>query len=153
MTQLNTRNAKTYKPRSGAIKIAVLCDEPATFEKPSWGAGGKQSFPGAFMLVMIPRNKGVPDGYGNKPYDVYGADVARFMAEHDPVPGVENGYVKKVRVLAVLLTGDTEVLTMVDGKLEASTTAPAGHYLVQQPKGEQQAIAPDQFAQLYELAE
>ncbi len=150
---LNEFNARRFRPRKGVIKYAVLCDEPVTFQKPSWGKGGQQIFTKPFILIAVPRENKEPNPQGLIPYDVYGSAIDKFLNMHEPIPEVRNGWRKKTNVLAIRLTRETEVLTIVSGKEEAKTKAPAGHWLVQQPGGEQQVIAPEQFASLYEEVE
>ena len=131
--QLNEHNATRYKANPAFNKQAVLVWTPARYVL-SWGV---QEFEGPHMLV---------DGDTAHPY---GCALEEFFTTHKPVLSQPDRWYKNVEILALQLTETTEVVTLVDGKVEARSTAPAGHWVIRNPKGEQYCTDPTTFAQRY----
>lgn len=131
--ELNNTNAKTFKANPEFNKQAILTWGAADYTL-SWG---EQTFDGPHMIV---------DGDKESPY---GCALEEFFTTHKAVLGQENRWYKNVEVLAVQVTETTDIVTMVDGKEEARSTVPAGHWVLRNPKGEQYYNDPDTFAQRY----
>ena len=131
--QLNGTNAKRYQANPEFNKQAVLTWVPANYTL-SWG---KQNFDGPHMIV---------DGDTDAPY---GCALEEFFTTHKPVLGQENRWFKNVEVLAVKVEVETDIVTYVDGREEARSTVPAGHWVLRNPKGEQYYNDPETFSQRY----
>jgi len=142
---------KKFRSRAdGPVKVAFLNDEAASYIKPSWSSNefpGLQTFKGPHMVVLMERAGAEPIS-GLKPMDVYGCDITEWLETHVRVKG---GWRKSVIVEAFQLDKETNVTTMLGTSdvPEAVTTAPAGHWVVRNPRGEIYVNTPEQFSQQY----
>lgn len=134
--KLDESNSQLYRPRSNVERHVVLRWQPADYEL-SWG---EQSFDGPHMVVID------PDG------SEYGVELKAFFHTYVPVPEREHHYVKVAPVRAMRVSADTEIETILDGRVEARSTVKAGGYIVQNPNGEQYYNTPEEFERRYEPA-
>lgn len=130
---LDHTNAKVYQANPDFNKQAVLTWDPADY-KLDWGY---QTFEGPHMIV---------DGDKKQPY---GCALEEFITTHKPVLAQRYRWYKTVEVLALQVEVETEIVTLVDGKEEARSTIPAGHWVIRNPKGEQYYNDPETFARRY----
>lgn len=134
--KLDESNSQLYRPRSTVERRAVLRWQPADY-KLIWG---EQSFDGPHMAVT--------DLDGSE----YGVELKAFFTTYVPVPDHEHHYVKVATVRALRVSEDTEIETVIDGRVEARSTVKAGGYIVQNPNGEQYYNTPEEFERRYEPA-
>jgi hypothetical protein len=80
----------------------------------------------------------------------YGSELKAFFDTHRPVPERENHYVKVARVLALCVEEPVELVTWVDGRVEARAVVEPGGYILQNPSGEQYYNTAAEFAERYE---
>ncbi len=127
---LDESNSDLYQPRATKQKNAVLIWEPANYTL-EWGA---QAFDGPHMLI---------DGQ-------YGCALKEFFDTHKPSTE-PNTWTKTASIRAYKATEDTEIVTMIDGNVEATSTVPAGGWIVQNQGGEVYCITPAEFEERYQL--
>jgi len=127
-------NSRRYRARVGAEKQAHLHWEAAQYEL-SWAC---QTFDGPHMRVRDPAGD-------------YGVELHTFFRTHRAVPERAHHYVKVVSVRAWCVTEVAMIETHVGGRLEMTTSVPAGAYVVENPDGERYAMPADEFFSRYEL--
>lgn len=132
--QLDEANSKRYRARPGKPKRAVLVWPAASYAL-SWGA---QRFDGPHMRV----------GDGS---EAYGVELRAFFTTHRPLPAQPDHYVKDAVVRGLRVTEDTDLVTVVEGRQEGTSTVKAGGWIVQNPGGEQYYNTPEDFESKYEL--
>ncbi len=123
--------ARTYRANSEYAKHAVLIWEGADYSL----AWGEQHFDGPHMRVLE-----------SQPY---GAALEEFFATHTPLADKVDHYVKAVEVEAVQIEEETALQTVVDGKVEAEATVPAGAYVIRNPGGEMYYNSREEFERRY----
>jgi hypothetical protein len=134
--KLDESNSRLYRPRHAEPKHAFLRWRPASYEL-EWG---KQEFDGPHMVI---EDKGIE----------YGSELNAFFSTHAPIPEREDHYRKVACVRAARVDRDTDLVTVVDGREEATATVKAGGFIVQNPGGEQYYNTPEEFERRYEPAE
>jgi len=130
--ELTEDNATRYSANPEFCKYAYLSWSPTSYSL-SWG---EMSFDGPHMVIE--------DGAS-----FYGCALEEFFTTHKPVLGSENMWYKNAEVLAKQVDIDTDIVTMVDGRVEARSTIPAGEWIIRNPKGEQYCISSENLAKRY----
>jgi hypothetical protein len=131
--QLDDSNSKRYQTRPGLPKRAVLCWEPATYTL-AWGT---QQFDEPHMRVESDAQP-------------YGVELRAFFSTHRTIRDRPDHYVKDAVVRALRVDEDTDIVTIVNGRVEATATIKAGGYIVQNPGGEQYYNTPEELERNYE---
>jgi hypothetical protein len=130
---LDGSNSRCYRCRAGQPKHARICWTAAEYTL----AWGRQRFDEPHVRVT--------DAGGD-----YGVDLHTFFRTHRAVPEREDHYVKVVKVWALCVTEQLELITMVNGTVEMSATVPAGAFVVENPDGERYAMSAEDFMLRYE---
>lgn len=146
--QLDESNSKLYTSRPDKIKTCYLNPNPAKYQL-SWG---DQTFDGPHVLVVVESAVSETDGHGMKPMEIYGCEIDTFHATHLPSLDAENSWYKAARVRAMQVEQPTEIVTVVDGRIESRSVVPPGHWIVQNPGGEQYYNSPEVFERTYAAA-
>lgn len=123
---------RLYSSRPGPLKHARIEWGSARYEL-SWGV---QEFDGPHMRVTDPNGD-------------YGVALSVFFATHRPVSGKEDHYVKVAKVRAYLVVEAFTLITRVNGTEEMKSEVPAGAFVVQNPGGEEYAMAAEEFERKY----
>jgi hypothetical protein len=133
--QFDEHRARSYHPREGFAKVAVLVEpsDPGaqTLIRTPFG---EQRFIGAFYVVA--------EGDGS-----YGAARDEFEQTHEEVGA--NRWMKTAPVSAYRTAVSCVVDTVVDGHLEVTVTAQPGDWIVRQSTGEMMVIRANQFEERY----
>ncbi len=127
----NESQAGTYAANPAYAKHAVLVWEAADYVL-EWG---EQRFDGPHMRILEEQP--------------YGAALKEFFDTHVPVPERIDHYVKAGEVRAVRVTEESLLQTVVDGRVEAVATVPAGAYVVRNPGGEMYYNSREEFERRY----
>lgn len=143
--QLDEGNSDLYLSRPDNVKTCYLNPNPAEYRL-SWGT---QSFDGPHVLIVVAPPGGEKDDRDLASMEIYGCDMETFHATHLPVPKVENGWYKVAKVRATQVDEPTEIVTVVHGEVESKAVVPPGHWIVQNPTGEQYYNSPEIFARNY----
>jgi len=130
-TPLDETNSKEFEAIA-VPKTAVLTWDAARYEL-SWGV---QTFDGAHMVI----------GSGD---DAYGCELEAFFTTHAPL-AEENTWKKVAKIRARRVEVDTDLVTVVKGVDESTSTVLAGGWIVQNPGGEQYYNTPEEFVKRYE---
>jgi hypothetical protein len=129
---------RVYRSRADAAKHARIRWESAEYRL-SWGV---QHFDGPHMRVIYGDGNGAGDGD-------YGVDLDVFFATHRPVSNREDHYLKVVKVRAYCTVESFTLTTQLKGTTEMVAVVPAGVFVVQNPGGEEYAMAPEEFERRY----
>lgn len=146
--QLQESNSQLYISRPNNVKFCYLNPNPAQY-KLSWGV---QDFAEPHVVVVAQNPQGQKDDDGMLPMEIYGCDREVFHTTHLPSPEVPNGWYKVVEVRAAQVVEPTEIVTVVDDKVESRSVVPPGHWIVQNPGGEQYYNSPEIFSRNYQLS-
>ena len=145
--RLEEGNSQVYVSRPNNVKLCFLNPNPAEY-KLSWG---DQKFSGPHVVVVTEKPGAEGDG-GLTPMEIYGCDPEIFRATYRPSPEIPNGWYKVVEVRAVQVDEPTEIVTVVDGQVESRSLVPPGHWIVQNPSGEQYYNSPEVFSRNYQIS-
>lgn len=143
--QLDENNSRLYVSRPDQVKICYLNPNPARYQL-SWG---EQAFDGPHVLIVVEPPSAEPGVHGMKPMEIYGCEIEAFHATHRPSPDIENGWYKAAQVRAKRVDEPTEIVTVIDGRVESRSVVPPGHWIVQNPGGEQYYNTPEVFERNY----
>lgn len=137
-----------YVPCPDHVKLCFYNPNPARYVL-AWGV---QEFDGPHITIVTSSAKAAESRHGMPCMEVYGCEVATFRETHLRVPGVEHGWYKAVPVRARKATEETEIVTVVDGRVESRSKVPAGYWIIENPGGEQYYNSPEEFARNYRPA-
>lgn len=126
---LDESNSALFQPRATKKKHAVLVWDAANYTL-DWGS---QTFDGPHMFI---------DGE-------YGVALKEFFNSHKPST-VRNSWTKISDVRAYKATEETEIVTVIDGGVEAKSTVPVGGWILQNPGGEVYYNTPTEFEKRYQ---
>lgn len=134
--ELDESNSRVYRSKADQPKQGRIRWEAARYSL-SWGT---QEFLVPHVLVSDPSG-------------AYGVTLEVFFATHRALVDRPDHYVKVVKVRAVCVNEAIILKTLVKGEIEMTALVPGGAYVVQNPDGEQYAMAAEEFHQRYELDE
>jgi len=136
VTRLDDSNSARYRSKPGQPRKATLCWEPANYQL-TWGT---QNFDGPHMLVTLDDEQ-------------YGVDLRAFFETYKPVLDRPHHYVKDAVVRAMRVDKPTDIVTIIQGRVEMRSTVEAGGWLIQNPGGEIYSNTSKKFEENYELEE
>lgn len=149
MTQTNRKLADEtsdlYVPRPDHVKLCFYNPNPARYTL-SWGV---QEFDGPHVTIVTTTPNATEGAQAMPSMEVYGCEVETFRDTHVRAPEKEHGWYKAAPVRARKAQEETEIVTVVDGKVEGRSKVPAGYWIIENPGGEQYYNSPEEFARNY----